>query len=155
MIRRARKLKSALKVFTRRHPEERIDMLSSTEWKHIDYLIEILYPFSKFTNAISVSVNSPTVHQVFAVYNQLFNHLEEQFRQLEGKRVLWKVKIRSALRKAIEKLREYYTKTQEYVGELYATATILAPEYKLAFFETEEWLDDDQAFYWVSSGLLQ
>ena len=151
MIRRARKLRSAIKTFIQRHPEEQLIDLSATEWKHIDYLIEILYPFSKFTKAIGKSVNSPTIHQVLSAYNHLFNHLDDQVDQLRGKRLPWKVKIRSALKKAHKKLQEYYTKTRDDIGELYGVATLLSPEYgKLSFFETEEWKEDKKPFKWVS-----
>ena len=150
MMRRARKLREAIKQFTRRHPEEKLKNLTAIEWKHIDYLIEILYPFSKYTRAISKSADFPTVHQAFDVYNELFNHLESQIEALKYKRQPWKVKIRTALQKARSKLDEYYSMTCDHLGNIYAAATILAPEHKLAFFETEQWDDNKGRYYWVS-----
>ena len=152
-MRRARKLKQAIKQFIRRHPEEKLENLTATEWKHIDYLIEILYPFYKYTRAISKSADFPTVHQVFDVYNQLFSHLETQIEALELKRQPWKVLMRTALQNARTKLDEYYSMTCDHVGNIYAAATILAPEHKLDFFETEEWDDDKGRYYWVSISL--
>jgi hypothetical protein len=155
MMRRARKLRPALQHFVDRYPEEGVQTLTSIEWKHIDYLIEILYPFSKFTNAISKSADTPTIHQVFAVYNSLFDHLEDQITLLERKRVLWKVKIRDALKKGVAKLKEYYSKTQNTLGHLYAVATIIAPEHKLVFFESEAWEEKGNRYYWVRLGVTK
>lgn len=150
MLRRARKLAPAIDQFRSRCPEEKIQAITPTEWKHIDYLIEILYPFNKYTDAIGKSVNTPTSHQVFAVYNEIFDHLEDQIEFMKRKRIDWKVKIHDALIKGREKLSTYYQKTCTTLGSVYATATILAPEYKLAFFETEGWEEDGRRDKWVS-----
>jgi len=150
MIRRARKLRPALTLMAKRFPEEGLISLTSIQWKHLDYLIEILYPFSKYTNAIGKSCDSPTIHMVFQIYNTLYSHLDDNIDFLEVKRARWKVQLVDGLKKARAKLGKYYAQTKERSGDLYAAATILAPGYKLAFFEGKEWVDDEAYPYkWV------
>lgn len=73
----------------------------------------------------------------------LFGHLENSMRQLRRKKVPWKQAMLSALDAGMEKLKVYYNETQEVHGNLYAVGTILAPQYKLQFFSTPEWADND------------
>jgi len=50
----------------------------------------------------------------------------------------------STLQAAESKLREYYSRTIDpALGSIYAHGTILAPQYKLQFFQSEEWQDED------------
>ena len=52
-----------------------------------------------------------------------------------------------ALRSAESKLRDYYTMTDlEGLSDIYSTGTILAPQYKLKFFQTPDWQDDKKDF---------
>ena len=44
-----------------------------------------------------------------------------------------------ALGTARDKLAEYYSKTDEVYGNLFAISTILVPEYKLQFFNSKDW----------------
>lgn len=46
-----------------------------------------------------------------------------------------------ALQAAQQKLRDYYSKTDNIRGDLYAIGTIIAPENKLQFFMTDDWSD--------------
>jgi len=57
--------------------------------------------------------------------------------------------MRDGLIKAKEKLSKYYGRTIDHIGDIYGVATILAPEFKLSFFETEEWQGDEEEFEWV------
>lgn len=47
-----------------------------------------------------------------------------------------------ALGAARDKLADYYAKTDEVHGDLFAIGTILAPEHKLQFFASKDWDDD-------------
>ena len=48
-----------------------------------------------------------------------------------------------ALHAAESKLREYYSQTIDLaLGSIYAHGTILAPQYKLQFFQSKEWEDE-------------
>ena len=49
-----------------------------------------------------------------------------------------------ALQAAASKLQEYYSRTIDpALGSIYAHGTILTPQYKLQFFQSEEWQDED------------
>lgn len=85
-----------------------------------------------------------TVHSVFSIYNTLFGHFKRSIRQLRRKKVPWKKSMLSALEAGQEKLSSYYNKTEQMHGNLYAMATILAPQHKLQFFSSKEWADDSQ-----------
>ncbi|KAG2000787.1 hypothetical protein GB937_010836 [Aspergillus fischeri] len=87
--------------------------------------------------------NGPTVHKAFDIYNSLFQHLEDAQQRLESKRTTWKRELRHALSKAIDKLRQYYSKTYYAQGYVYAIATILAPQFKLKVFQEDSWSDDE------------
>lgn len=48
--------------------------------------------------------------------------------------------MRVALEAGLDKLREYYRKTDSpETGDIYAHGTILAPRYKLQYFQRPEW----------------
>ena len=56
--------------------------LSNVEWKHIEYLITLLYSFYRYTKALSAT-SGCIVHQVWQIYNNLFQHLENQCKEVE------------------------------------------------------------------------
>jgi hypothetical protein len=142
MLVRLKELKEDIYEFIRCSTDDmRSFQLSEEEWHQIDYLIEILYPFALYTDAIGAITSGPTVHNVFAVYNKLFGHIETHIEKLQRKRVTWKVTMRYGLELANSKLRTYYGKTKDSIGYIYGAATALAPQYKLAFFEGEDWED--------------
>jgi hypothetical protein len=88
-----------------------------------------------------------TIHTVFSIYNHLFEHLESRIRQLKRKKTGWKQQILEALRLAESKLKEYYRMTDfQGVGDIYATGTILAPQYKLEFFQAPDWQDEEMDY---------
>ena len=74
------------------------------------------------------------MHNVFRVYNALFEHFEKSIEQLTPKSIPWKVAMLNALHAGMKKLLMYYTKTEEIHGSLYAIGTILSPQQKLSFF---------------------
>jgi hypothetical protein len=94
-----------------------------------------MHPFFKFTTALC-KTKDVTIHSVFKIYNKLFDHLNELMTQLRRKRVSWKQLMLTALNTAREKLSEYYKRTDEANGDLFAIGTILAPSNKLQFFAT-------------------
>jgi hypothetical protein len=59
MLIRARRLRNNISKFT--EGESKVEDLNREEWKHVDYLIEILYLFYIFTNAIGATVNGLTI----------------------------------------------------------------------------------------------
>lgn len=137
MLRRAKRLQSAFDDFCVQF--NLTDMrMDGDEWRQVDYLLSITYPFFKFTSSLSATTDV-TIHNVFGIYNALFTHIDKAKAQLARKKVGWKRVMKSALDRARDKLTEYYGKTDDIPGDLYAIATILGPRNKLEFFTTSEW----------------
>ncbi|KAJ5152417.1 hypothetical protein N7492_009697 [Penicillium capsulatum] len=109
--------------------------------RQIEYLLWITQPFFKFTTGLSKTTDA-TIHIVFDIYNQLFEHLENSTRQLQRKKAPWKQLMLKALGAARDKLVDYYGKTDEIHGDLFAIGTMLTPENKLQFFLGKDWDDD-------------
>jgi hypothetical protein len=113
-------------------------VLTGDEWKQIDYLLSITQPFFNFTTVLS-KTKDVTIHIVFSIYNQLFDHLEKSIDQLRRKKARWQITMRTALEYATQKLRNYYAETDKAHGDLYAIATIMAPQNKLDYFSGKDW----------------
>jgi hypothetical protein len=137
MLRRAKRLKSALNLFCSEYGRNDLS-LDGDEWRQIEYLLWITQPFFTFTTALS-RTKDVTVHLIFEIYNKLFDHLEISIRQLKRKRVPWKRLMLSAIEAAKAKLSFYYQKTDELHNDIFAVSTILAPENKLQFFTGRDW----------------
>jgi hypothetical protein len=112
-------------------------MVNPDKWRH---LLWITYPFFKFTTALS-KTKDMTVHSVFDIYNNLFDHLDKAISQLRRKRVYRKQLILTALEASKAKLSSYYEKTKGIRGYLFAIGAIFAPDQKLAFFSISDWED--------------
>ena len=137
MLRRAKRLQSTFDEFCRVYNQ--VDLqLSEEEWRQVDYLLSITQPFFSFTNEVSKS-RDITIHTVFGIYNALFAHLEKSKRQLMRKKVNWKTVMLRALEYARKKLSQYYAATDDVGDDLYAIATIMAPQNKIEFFQKPEW----------------
>ena len=141
MIRRAKRLQSIYDEYcdTHDYPQFKLD---STEWRQVDYLLQLTYPFFRYTTILS-KTKEVTVHNVFSLYNSLFDHIEISMSRLRRKQLPWKKQILQALEAAKEKLSIYYGKTNQEHGYLYAMSTILAPKFKLQFFSDENWSDNN------------
>jgi hypothetical protein len=137
MLRRARRLQSAFDDFCAQFNLTDLKM-NKDEWRQVDYLLSITYPFFKFTSSLSAT-KDVTIHNVFGIYNALFTHIDKAKAQLARKKVGWKKVMKSALDHARDKLAEYYGKTDEIPGDLYAIGTILGPRNKLEFFTASKW----------------
>lgn len=148
MIRRAIKLRPAIESFIQHWDHDNIDHLHPTaiEWKQLEYLLELLYPFFLFTSCLSEN-SGPTVHKVYDIYNNLFDHLDQSINRLARKRAPWKKEILQGLEDAHQKLRKYYHRTYQAEGYIYAIATVLDPMSKLEKFKKGAWLDDDTDWY--------
>jgi hypothetical protein len=151
MLRRGRKLKPYVNLFFNQEQftSTELESLTDAEWRQVDYLTELLQPFAKYTAAIGAT-NGPTVHQVLDVYNDLFDHFDEQEAKLVRKRVPWKVSMCTGLSEAKKKLSEYYSQTQGQIGHQYAIASILSPIQLLRTFEGPAWEDGN----WVSVEII-
>jgi hypothetical protein len=137
MLRRAKRLRNTCDRYCAESGAQHLT-LNSDEWRQIDYLLSLTQPFYYYTTCLS-KTKETTIHSVFAIYNLLFDHLEKSIAQLARKKVKWKTTMLSALKHAKQKLSDYYAATDEVFGDLYAIATIIAPQYKLQFFSGKNW----------------
>ena len=110
------------------------------EWKQVEYILEVLQPIRFWTLWMS-KTRGVTIHRVFQVYQDIFDHLEMQIVKLERKRMQWKVDIRQGLQKAKLKAALYYGKTENPQGLLFGIGACLNPYCKLNLFR--EWDFDD------------
>jgi hypothetical protein len=111
MLRRALKLQSAIQAFIINWTDDDISslQLAPHEWKHVEYLIELLYEFWLYTTCLSEH-RGPTVHHVYEVYNTLFNHIEDAMTRLENKKDYGRDESTKALRKLATNSRSTITK---------------------------------------------
>ncbi|KAI9840214.1 MAG: hypothetical protein M1837_001842 [Sclerophora amabilis] len=114
--------------------------------KHIAYVLELVKPFAKYTNALG-KTNGTTIHNVFPVYDELFNHLDDHITKLERKREVWKQSMVPALQASMNKLAKYYEATYNTNDQIYSIATILNPKHKLTLFEAASWKPCWKDFY--------
>lgn len=149
MLQRAKRLQTIFQRYCTEHQRPEFH-LSKGEWRQIDYLLCITKPFYKWTVGLS-KIKTTTIHNVFMVYNRLFTHFEQSQARLRRKKVPWKKAMLAALEAGREKLSVYYQLTEEAHGSLYAIGTILAPQYKLKFFEGPDWSGQVQLNDTVSS----
>jgi hypothetical protein len=109
--------------------------LNEEEWGHIDVLLELLKPFSQLTFAISTSLDV-SVHEVFRLYNWLFEQLEHAKKEWEAKTdVSYRGELIKAITAARDKLDEYYSRTDGDHGTFYNLGTVLDPTRKLQYYE--------------------
>jgi hypothetical protein len=86
----------------------------------------------------------PTIHQVYEIYNCIFNYINSAQELLRQKTIRWKKEIFKALGKASEKLSQYYSDTMNSAaGELYGIAVLLDPRKKYSTWQQLEWRDTD------------
>lgn len=74
---RALLLKDVLTQFLDQTDNPKLQELYLTldEWKQVQYVIVILFPFWQYTQAISISQDI-SIHLAWQIYNKLFQHLE-------------------------------------------------------------------------------
>jgi hypothetical protein len=91
----------------------------------------------KFTTALS-KTQDVTIHSIFGIYNRLFDHLDQSIARLRPKRVPWKQLMLNALKAGKQKLGDYYAETDNIPNDLFAIATVIAPQNKFQFFKAKE-----------------
>ena len=139
MLERAWEMKAAIRKWLNLDVNRRryaVLVMKDEEWGLVDDLLKILQPFSLITTAIGTTLDV-SIHQIFQLYNWLFE-------QLEAAKETWKTKARNSkyadeLLRAIEaahnKLAEYYGKTDGDSGTFYNLDAILNPSTKLSLYE--------------------
>jgi hypothetical protein len=122
--------------------EQNLDELRLTEqeWQHVHYLISLTAPFNIFTQTIGRS-SSPSIQDVYEIYNVMFHHIETSLHRLRRKTEPWKVEMKECLQKAHDKLSEYYsrTSTDEDLDYFYAFSWLLNPSAKNNAFTNDQW----------------
>src|SRR4051812_10537555 len=81
------------------------------EWKQIEYILEVSQPIRFWTLWMS-KIHGVTIHRVFQVYQDIFDHLELQITHLDRRSMHGKVDIREALIEAKDKAAVYYGKIE-------------------------------------------
>lgn len=137
MLRRAKRLRGFFQPFCEEYDCKEM-LPSEEEWRQIDYLLYITEPFFYYTTELS-KTRDVTVHLVFKIYNALFEHLEQLKKQLRRKRVHWKKHMLESLEAGRVKLDEYYSQTDNVKGHVFAISTMLAPDNRFQFFQSDDW----------------
>ena len=119
--------------------------LSPVEWKHVVYMVALLYPFHVCTKRLSAT-KGPTVHRAWQIYNKLFQHLEDRYAEAEQE-IEWKDMITTSIDAARDKFKEYYGDTDGKKGILYAVAAVLDPRLRMNAYEPEHWTRNERATY--------
>jgi hypothetical protein len=140
MLERALRMKEFTKEWILKFPTFKPLWSTPEEWKQVEYILEVLQLIRFWTLWMS-KTHGVTIHRVFQVYQEIFDHLEDQVEKLQNKRMRWKVDIRQALEKAIEKAKVHYGKTENPRGLLLGIAACLNPYCKLELYKG--WDDDE------------
>ena len=136
MLRRAKRLRAIFPSFYAEYDCEEM-LLSDEEWRQIDYLLYLTELFFEYITELS-KTRDITTYLVFKVYNTLFEHLEKSMIQLKRKRVPWKKHMLESLEASRLKLDEYYSQTDNIQGHIYAISTMLAPDNRIQFFQSDD-----------------
>jgi hypothetical protein len=144
MLERAWEMKSAIRKWLNLEANKgRYGMLhlKDEEWTQVDTLLQILAPFSQLTTAIGTTLDV-SVHEMFRLYNWLFEQLEDAGKEWKSKarRVKYAEELVHAIEAAREKLSEYYGKTDGDTGTFYNLASILNPTNKLTLYKVCHWV---------------
>lgn len=148
MLVRLCQLRQSVAEMLERHSQEHM-LPSKTEWRQIEYLIQLTKPFALWTQSLSAS-SGPSAFLVFIAYNQVFDVIEKAMARTKHKSTPWKRDIHNGLDKAHAKLRKYYSETQSDLGDLYGHAILLHPTRKKSFFTHKEWQGGWEDKYWAS-----
>jgi hypothetical protein len=84
--------------------------LTTSEWKQIETIIDILRSFQQITNFLDSSTQS-TIHIAWIVYNTMHAHLKNCSQKLKKERSKFLQNLRSIINATQEKLKKYYDAT--------------------------------------------
>ncbi len=137
MLIRALILKKTLQRYHEKHEAEYL-RLFDMKWSQMKYLIDLIKLFCVFIKRID-QFKSFTIHQVFEIYDKLFDHLDWARVKLSRKKIAWKKIMLKELIAANAKLRQYYAKTQESLNHLYEKTILLTSNKKDAILQEFNW----------------
>ncbi len=138
-------LKKILKRYHNKH-EAKFLRLTNSKWSQVKYLINLIKLFCVFIKSID-QFKYFIIHQVFDIYDKLFNHLDQARSKLSRKKMIWKKIMLKDLIATKVKLRQYYTKIQDSLNHLYEKTTLLSSNRKNAIFQDSNWkISNDKTF---------
>ena len=116
------------------------------KWKHVMYMIVLLYSFHVCTKHLSATKNL-TIHQAWQIYNKLFQYFENQYAEIEQK-IKWKNMITISINAAWDKFKKYYKDMNEKKSIFYAITAVLNSYFWMNIYELKHWTRNEQATYW-------
>ncbi len=146
MLIRALSLKKTLQRYHDKH-EAKYLRVFDMKWSQMKYLIDLIKLFCVFIKRID-QFKSFTIHQVFEIYDKLFDHLNRARTKLFRKKIAWKKIMLEELIAANAKFRQYYAKTQESLDHLYEKADLLTSNRKDAIFQRSNWKVSNDETSW-------
>jgi hypothetical protein len=126
-------LKKTLSKYHDKHEVEYLKLID-TKWSQIKYLINLIKLFCVFTKCIN-QFKLFIIHQMFKIYDKLFDHLDRACFKLSRKKISWKRIMLEDLIAMNAKFRQYYSKTQDSLNCLYEKTTLLSLNKKNAIFQ--------------------
>ena len=137
MIKRAVYLRDAIDPWVLMKEELREFALSDREWELAEFLLRFLEPFRRATTTIQTT-ERPTLHKTFAMYEKLYNNLDNVKAIFENMDVVpeWFEEVRAAIDTMWMKIKIHYTKTKN--PPAYIDANILHPGKKLRLFKKKD-----------------
>ncbi len=107
-------------------------------------LIKLFCVFTKRINQFKLFI----IHQMFEIYDKLFDHLDRARLKLSRKKISWKRIMLEDLIAANAKFQQYYSKTQDSLNCLYEKTTLLSWNRKDAMFQNSNWkIENDETFW--------
>jgi hypothetical protein len=147
MLIRALKLRTALSKYHDRHEAEYL-RLSSIEWSQVEYLIDLIKIFCLFIKMIE-QIRHFTLHQIFEIYDKLFDHLDRARTKLLLKKLSWKRELLKSLTAADDKLRKHYVRIQDTLSYLYDKIALLSSIKKDTIFQNSNWKVSNDEISWL------
>ncbi len=86
--------------------------LTTSEWKQIETIIEILRSFQQITDSLSFS-SQLAIHTAWIVYNTMHAHLKNCSQKMKRERNKFLLNLRSTIDATQEKLKKYYEATSD------------------------------------------
>ncbi len=130
-------LKNNLFKYYNKHETKYLKLID-TKWSQMKYFIDLTKLFCVFIKKIN-QFKYFIIHQIFEIYDKLFDHFDRARNKLSRKKVSWKKIMFQDFIATNVKLRQYYAKTQEFLNCLYEKTTLLSLNRKDTIFQESNW----------------
>ena len=146
MLLRALRLQDFIKSYISTHENENITFqklsLNSKEWKHVQYLVELLKSFAIFTDLLERN-HELSINSIYIIYDVLFFHIKDYIIALKRKQRSWKHSLLKVLTQAWIKLFKYYANVSHDRELMYNLENIIDSHQKLDLYNRSTWQDSD------------